>query len=73
MEEKDCFVKDEGDFFTLGFQSEKAKKVLSENKDMTELAYSFTGNVQKVDLPIELLKDTFVFLVENHLTYDSDY
>jgi hypothetical protein len=69
----DVFLKDEGDFFTLGFQTEKAKKVLSENKDMAELAYSIAGNVQKVDLPVELLKDTFVFLVENHLTYDSEY
>jgi hypothetical protein len=73
MEEKDCFVKDEGDFFTLGFQSEKAKQVLSNNADLKELSYSIGGNVQKVDLPVELLKDTFVFLVENHLTYDSEY
>lgn len=74
MEEKDCYLKDEGDFFTLIFQSEKALKVLSENKDLSEMTYSFgTGTCLKVDLPMELLSDTLILLNDNQLSFDTEF
>jgi hypothetical protein len=72
MEKKDCFLKDEGDFFTLGFQSEKAKKILSDNINLNKLSYSIENNLPKINISIELLDDIIVFLNNSELTYDSD-
>jgi hypothetical protein len=72
MEKKDCFLKDEGDFFTLGFQSEKAKKILSDNINLNKLSYSIENNLPKINISIELLDDIIAFLNNSELTYDSD-
>lgn len=55
--EKDVFIKDEGDFFTLGFQSKKAKEVLSNQPE----------NVRMQAHGKELLKIDFANVSENSL------
>ena len=55
--EKDVFIKDEGDFFTLGFQSEKAKEVLSNQSE--QIRSQVYGD--------ELPKIDFEYISENSL------
>jgi hypothetical protein len=77
----DVFLKDEGDFVTIGFQTEKARTVLYNDGVLKKLYYCITddnmtignvqGNVPKVDFPTEGLRYVKKFLIENGLIYEE--
>jgi len=50
MENKDYFIKDEGEFFTLGLVSEKAKNLFWEQSDNHKLNSYYDGDVLKVNI-----------------------
>ena len=68
----DVFLKDEGNFVTIGFQTEKAKTVLYNDNVLEALRYSYgKGNVLKVDFPMEAIEYIKKFLDANELTYEE--
>src|ERR1035437_5232594 len=49
----DIFLKDEGEFVTIGFQTEKAKSVLKNDNVLNKLQYSIgESTLPKIDFPI---------------------
>jgi hypothetical protein len=73
MEEKvDVFIKDEGDFATIGFQSEKAKKAMYADNVLSKLFYTIgEGSIPKVDFPMSGIKHIIKYLEGNGLTYEE--
>ena len=77
----DVFLKDEGEFVTIGFQTEKAQKVLYNDGVLKKLYYCITednmtvhnlkGKLPKVDFPTEGLIYVKKFLITNGLTYEE--
>ena len=77
----DVFLKDEGEFVTIGFQTEKAQKVLYNDDVLKKLYYCITedkmtvnnlkGNLPKVDFPLEGIRYVKKFLTENGLTFEE--
>ena len=77
----DVWLKDEGDFVTIGFQTEKAQKVLYNDDVLKKLYYCITedkmtvnnlkGNLPKVDFPLEGIRYVKKFLTENGLTFEE--
>lgn len=78
----DVFLKDEGDFVTIGFQTEKARTVLYNDDVLKKLYYCISdgdkmtignvqGNVPKVDFPLEGIRYVKKFLIENGLIYEE--
>jgi hypothetical protein len=66
----DVFLKDEGDFVTIGFETEQARKVLYADNVLNRLYYTIVhGGLPKVDFPIEGIKYIKKFLNANGLTY----
>lgn len=47
----DVFLKDEGDFFTIGFQTDKAKDVINSDYELSEALYG--DDLPKVDIANE--------------------
>jgi hypothetical protein len=72
MNEVDVFLKDEGNFVTIGFQTEKAKKALAKDAVLNRLQYSFgDGSLPKVDFPMRGIKSVKFFLNANDLTFEE--
>jgi hypothetical protein len=68
----DIFLKDEGDFVTIGFQTEKAKKIMYNDNVLSKLSYTIVqGSIPKVDFPVDGIKYVKKFLDENGLTYEE--
>jgi hypothetical protein len=74
----DVFLKDEGDFVTIGFQTERAKIVLYNDNVLSKLYYKIEGSIYskgssipKVDFPMEAIKYIKNFLEANELTYEE--
>ena len=77
----DVYLKDEGDFVTIGFQTKKAQEILSNDNVLKKLYYCITedklnitnvqGNVPKVDFPIDGIIYIKKFLDVNNLTYEE--
>ena len=77
----DVFLKDEGEFVTIGFQTEKAQKVLYNDDVLKKFYYVITddnmkvnnlkGKLPKVDFPVEGLRYIKKFLTENGLTFEE--
>ena len=77
----DVFLKDEGEFVTIGFQTEKAQKVLYNDDVLKKLYYCITedkmtvnnlkGNLPKVDFPLEGIRYVKKFLITNGLIYEE--
>ena len=68
----DVFLKDEGEFVTISFQTERAKTVLYNDNVLEALRYSYGKcNVLKVDFPMEAIEYIKKFLDANELTYEE--
>jgi hypothetical protein len=68
----DIFLKDEGEFVTIGFQTEKAKAVLKNDNVLSKLQYSIgEGILPKIDFPISGLEMIKKFLKANDLTFEE--
>ncbi len=68
----DITLKDEGDFVTIGFESEKARTVLKNDNVLSKLSYTIVqGSIPKVDFPVDGIKYVKKFLDENGLTYEE--
>jgi len=68
----DVFLKDEGNFVTIGFQTEKAQKALHNDNVLSKLSYTIVqGSIPKVDFPLEGIKYVKKYLTENGLTYEE--
>jgi hypothetical protein len=68
----DVFLKDEGDFVTIGFETEKAKKVLKNDEALNSLHYSFgDDSIPKVDFPMDVIEIVKKFLKANDLTFEE--
>lgn len=66
---KDIFIKDEGDFITVGFQSDKAKEVLSTDKELSKITYG--NELPKIDLDSKGICEVKLWCGENQLTYEE--
>jgi hypothetical protein len=77
----DVFLKDEGEFVTIGFQTEKARTVLYNDGVLKKLYYCITednmtvhnlkGKLPKVDFPVDGIKYVKKFLTANDLTFEE--
>ena len=68
----DVFLKDEGDFVAIGFETEKAKTVLKNDNVLNKLQYSFgQGSSPKVNFPMEAIESIKKFLNANGLTFEE--
>lgn len=65
---KDVFIKDEGDFVTIGFQTEKAKQVLKKEKNMTNV---YGDELPKLDILNEFIITIKIWCNFNKLTYEE--
>lgn len=69
---KDAFIKDEGDFITVGFVSDKAKAYLAlQPIEVKEHLYGSLDGVRKLDLDISQLSMIQTFLVSCGLTWEE--
>lgn len=64
----DVFLKDEGDFFTIGFQSEKAKKVAP---NMLPSEWLYGKDLPKADIANGSKPYTIEVLGMYHLTWEE--
>lgn len=68
--ETDVFLKDEGDFVTIGFESEKAQKIMRNDNVLNKLSYTIgDGKLPKVDFPMCAIQYIRNFLIANNLAY----
>jgi hypothetical protein len=68
----DVFLKDEGNFVTIGFQSKRAQEILHNDNVLSKLSYTIVqGSIPKVDFPLEGIKYVKKYLTENGLTYEE--
>jgi hypothetical protein len=68
--ETDVFLKDEGEFVTIGFESEKAQKVMRNDNMLNKLSYTIgDGKLPKVDFPMCAIQYIRNFLIANNLAY----
>ena len=71
---RDVFIKDEGDFFTLGFQTEKAKKVFEEqikNNPTFDDDMAYGKEVIKMDFPNENLNVIRGWIISWDLSWEE--
>jgi len=66
----DVFLKDEGEFVTIGFQTEKAKTVLKNDNVLSKLSYTII-DLPKIDFPISGLEMIKKYLTTNDLTFEE--
>jgi hypothetical protein len=74
---KDAFIKDEGDFVTVIFESELAHKALETQpqavKDQLKTGTSLNGTkVSKLDILTESIPMIQAFLVSHNLSWETD-
>ena len=71
--EKDIFIKDEGDFVTVGFQSEKAKDAFiveqHKNGDVFQTQHG-SEELPKLDVAIEQQAVVEQWCEDNNLTFE---
>jgi hypothetical protein len=77
MSKKDVFIKDEGDFVTVIFESELSQKALDKQpqgvKDQFHTGTGLNGEkVSKLDISKESLLNIQAWLVSHNLSWDSD-
>lgn len=77
MSKKDVFIKDEGDFITVIFESEAAHKALDQQPDEVK-KHVTTGKgidgskVSKLDIMLESLIHIQAWLVSHNLSWEQD-
>jgi hypothetical protein len=74
---KDAFIKDEGDFVTVIFESESAHKALDKQpqavKDQLRTGTGLNGQkVSKLDIVKESICHIQAFLVSHNLSWETD-
>jgi hypothetical protein len=74
---KDAFIKDEGDFVTVIFESESAHKALDKQpqavKDQLRTGTGLNGQkVSKLDIVKESISHIQAFLVSHNLSWETD-
>jgi len=67
METKDYFIKDEGEFFTLGLNSKKAKNLFWVQSDNHKLTSYYDGDVLKANILNEFKPLVIAWLVSHNL------
>ncbi len=73
---KDCFIKDEGDFFTLGFVSEAAKEILrKETSKPSDWVGIYGDKILKMDFESvnnnKSKKLIIVWLISHNLSWEE--
>jgi hypothetical protein len=68
--EKDVYIKDEGDFYTAVFQSEKAKKVLNKQPKVV-INETYGNEVPKLDVPLESKNSIITWCASHNLTVEE--
>jgi hypothetical protein len=75
-EQKDVYIKDEGEFATICFQSDKAKKLVKNDanvKDHLRIGNAIGGGESvKLDVDIQSVPDLEIWLVSNDLSWESE-
>lgn len=72
METTDVILKDEGDFMTIVFLTEKAQKLMYADEILNKLHYVLDHyEVPKVDMPIESIENVKSYLIVNDLTFEE--
>lgn len=77
MSKKDVFIKDEGDFVTVIFESELSQKVFDKQpqkvKDQLKTGTGLNGEkIVKLDILKECLTNIQAFLVSHNLSWETD-
>ena len=66
---KDIFIKDEGEFITVGFQTEKAKLALANDETLSTLTYG--DGLPKIDFDVQVQPAIESWCEENELTFEE--
>lgn len=67
---KDIYLKDEGEFITVVFQTERAKKALkTESNEVLNATYG--NDLPKLDIPLESKNDIIKWCVTHSLTMEE--
>ena len=66
---KDVFLKDEGDFFTVGFQSDDAKKIVKNEEDAFKELYG--EDLLKLDVPNVSKPMIISWLISHNLSWEE--
>lgn len=70
----DLFLKDEGDFMTICFQTPKAIEVLNgQSKNVRNAVYTGGDSYKKLDADIANKDKLIAFAASHSLTIDSDF
>lgn len=72
--ERDVLIKNEGDYFTIGFQSEKAKNILKKYDQLKKLINDddlIDGKIPKIDLLIDVKPAIISWCKDVGLTYEE--
>jgi hypothetical protein len=65
----DVFLKDEGDFFTIGFQTDNAKKIVSKENDAFKELYG--KDVPKLDVINKSKPMIISWLISHNLSWEE--
>ena len=70
-QEKDIYLKDEGEFFTVCFQTPIAINLISSlPTNISDMAYG--NNYKKIDLTIQYYHFVINWIQKNKLTFETD-
>jgi len=68
--EKDVYLKDEGKFITVVFQSEKAKEALKREPQMV-IDNTYGKEIPKLNIPLNAKNDAIAWCASNDLTIED--
>ena len=72
MEEKDVYIKDEGDFLTVCFQTPKAIETLTRQpKEIQDRLYG-SDDYKKLDIDLGQEKQILLFAISHDLSIESE-
>lgn len=67
--EKDVFIKDEGEFYTVGFQTEKAKEVLSNQPEQVR-SHAYGKELPKIDFAYVSENSIITWCISHNLSIE---
>jgi len=71
MKKIDVFIKDEGDFITIGFNSFKAQSVILNERNEYIKNVLYGNKIKKIDLDIKSKHAIITYLVSHHLSWEE--
>lgn len=75
-EQKDVYIKDEGEFATICFQSDKAKELVKNDanvKDHLNIGKAIDGGESvKLDVDVQSVPDLEIWLISHDLSWESE-